>query len=203
MFIAPMDSPGLRVQPLIGISGTHHFNQVFFDEVRIPRENLIGEENRGWYQMATTLDFERSSIVGAADTRRSLEDLVEFCKAHRRDGRPLIADAAVRNKLADLAVELRVTRVLGYRLAAMAQAGKIPNSEASIAKVFAFESAKRLAHVGLEILGLYGPIQRGSRWAALEGQLARTVNEPCGTIAGGTSEIQRNIIAQRGLGLPR
>jgi alkylation response protein AidB-like acyl-CoA dehydrogenase len=203
MFLAPMDQAGLTVKPLVNIAGSHHFNQTFFDEMRLPADYLIGEENRGWYQMATTLDFERSSISGSAGARRGLEELVAFCRAHRRDGRPLIEHPAIRNKLAQMAVEINVARVLSYRVAALHENGKIPNQEASMAKLFATEAGQRMSHTGLEILGLYGPLRRGSPWSALAGRFAAGVLEPCGTIGGGSSEIQRNIISQRGLGLPR
>jgi alkylation response protein AidB-like acyl-CoA dehydrogenase len=203
MFIAPMDTPGLSIRPLVNSAGSHHFNQTYFDDMRLPKEYLVGEENRGWYQMATTLDFERSSIAGTGHTRRSLEELVAFCKVHKRDGRPLIADPAVRGRLAQMAVELAVARNLSYRVAAMQQAGKIPNQEASMAKLFASEVGQRYAHMALEIIGLYGPINEPARWTQGGRRFAGGVLQPCATIAGGTSEIQRNIIATRGLGLPR
>jgi alkylation response protein AidB-like acyl-CoA dehydrogenase len=187
----------------VNVNGSHHFNQTYFENMRIPREYLVGEENRGWYQMATTLDFERSSIGGSAGARRNLEELVEFCKEHRRDGRPLIEDPGVRNSLAQIGVELNVARMLAYRVAAMQQAGKIPNQEASMAKLFSSEVNQRLAHTAQEILGLYGPLRRESRWAPVLGRFASAALQPCSTVAGGSSEIQRNIIAQRGLGLPR
>src|SRR5262249_6030304 len=136
-------------------------------------------------------------------SRRNLEELVAFCKEHRRDGRPLIEDAIIRNKLAEIAVNLNVARVLSFRVAAMQQAGKIPNQEASMANLFNSESSQRRALTGQATPGLYGPLSRSSRWAPLAGRFANGVLSPCSTVAGGSSEIQRNIIAQRGLGLPR
>jgi alkylation response protein AidB-like acyl-CoA dehydrogenase len=200
MFLAPMDQPGLVVHPLVNTAGQKHFNQIFFEDMRIPKDYLIGEENRGWYQMATALDMERSNISGTAERRRDLEDLVDFCRSHRRNGRPLLADPLIRNHLAELAVELNVARMLSYRIGCMQQKGRIPNTEASMAKIFSNEVGGRLSHVGMEILGLYGPI-RDPRWEILKGRFAEGVLN-C-TAGGGTVEIQRNIIAQRGLGLPR
>lgn len=201
MFIAPMNTPGLSIKPLVNLNGSHHFNQTYFEEMRIPRDYLVGEVNRGWYQMATTLDFERSSISGNGGARRGLEELIQMCKEIKRDGRPLIEDPAIRAKLAQSATELNVARVLSYRVAAMQQAGKIPNQEASLAKLFTSETSQRFAHTAQEIYSLFGPLRRNPRWP-MSGHYGGVL-EPCITIAGGTSEIQRNIIAQRGLGLPR
>jgi len=196
----PMDAPGITIQPLINMAGEHGFNQVFFDNVRIPRDYLVGEVNRGWYQVAVALDFERSSISGVARAQRLLDDLVQFARQERvADGRP-----QVRARLAEMAIEVEVGRYLSYRVASMQQAGQIPNYEASVAKLYSSELDQRLARTGMELLGLYGQLHPRSKWARLKGRVERNyLLSVASTIGGGTSEIMRNVIAGRGLGLPR
>ncbi|HEU4759024.1 MAG TPA: acyl-CoA dehydrogenase family protein [Dehalococcoidia bacterium] len=201
MFIVPMDAPGISVRPLVNMAGMRGFNEVFFEDVRIPASYLVGTENQGWYQLAVSLDFERSSIAGAARARRWLEDLVAFAREHRWlvDGHP-----AVRHRLAETTLEVEVGRYLSYRVASLQQAGKIPNHEASVAKLYSSELGQRLARAGIDLLGLYGQLHPRSKYAYLKGRVERYYQVSVAeTIAGGTSEIQRGIIAMRGLGLPR
>jgi alkylation response protein AidB-like acyl-CoA dehydrogenase len=203
-FLTPMDAPGISVRPLINMAEEHVFNEIVFDNVRIPRKYLVGDENRGWYIGMTTLDFERSNISSAAQYRHTLEQLVEYVK---EQGGPATPDAdgdGVRLKLAELAVENEVGRYLSYRVASMQERGQIPNYESSAAKVYHSEYGQRLAGAGLNIMGLHGQLREGSKYARLRGRFARTYLTSVGmTIAAGTSEIMRGIIAQRGLGLSR
>ncbi len=203
--IAPMSSPGITVQPLINMTDRHGFNEVFFEDVRVPATNLVGEENRGWYVGAALLDFERSSIGNAAASRRGLDELVKYCREDSGDGRSLIGDPMVRNRLAEIAIETEMGRYLSYRVASMQARGEVPNMESSVAKVYNSELSQRLAGTGIQIMGLYGQVRPESkRWARLRGEFTMSYMMTLGiSIAGGTSEIMRNIIAQRGLGLPR
>ncbi len=201
MFILPMDTPGISVRPLINMAGMHGFNEVFFEDVRIPASYIVGQENNGWYQLAVALDFERSSVAGVARARRWWEDLVSFSKEHRSlvGARP-----EVRHRLAEIGVELEAGQNLCYRVASLQQAGKIPNYEASIAKLYSSELGLRLAGSGMEMLGLYGQLHPRSKYAHLKGRIERYYQlSVAETIGGGTSEIMRNIIAMRGLGLPK
>jgi len=204
-FIAPMQTAGISVQPLINMAGTHIFNEVFFEDVRVPATNLVGDENRGWYVGAALLDFERSNIASAAASRRSLEELVEYCREAGDDGKPLMADQMVRNRLADIAIETELGRFLSYRVATMQARGEVPNMEASVAKAYHSELSQRIAQAGVQIMGLYGQVRPQSRkWARLRGEFTTSYMMTLGmTIAGGTSEIMRNVIAWRGLDLPR
>jgi|FLYL01.1.fsa_nt_gi alkylation response protein AidB-like acyl-CoA dehydrogenase len=205
-FLTPMDAPGITVRPLINMANEHVFNEIIFENVRIPRKYLVGEENRGWYIGMTTLDFERSNISAAAQSRRRLEQLVEYVRDGAQAGGAAngAMKEGVRLKLAELAVENEVGRYLSYRVASMQERGQIPNYESSAAKVYHSEYGQRLARAGVNILGLYGQLEEGSKYARLRGRFARTYLTSVGsTIAAGTSEIQRNIIAQRGLGLSR
>lgn len=204
LFLVPMETPGITVRPLLNLAGSAGFNEVFFEGVRIPRDHLLGERDRGWYQMATTLDFERSAISGSAGARRILEELASYARSTKRHGRPLSDDPLIRSRFAQLVIEAEVARMLSYRVATLQSTGRIPNHEASAAKLFVTELSQRIATFGTHLLGLYGTVQRESRWAPLRGRIARlALLSTSATIAGGTSEIQRNVIATRGLGLPR
>jgi alkylation response protein AidB-like acyl-CoA dehydrogenase len=204
-FVTPMDAPGISVRPLVNMANEHVFNEIIFEDVRIPARYLVGEENRGWYIGMTTLDFERSNISSAATYRRSLETLVSYVRDHSNGSDDLGKNRKnVRRALADLAIENQVGRFLSYRVASMQDRGQIPNYESSAAKVYHSEFGQKLARLALGILGLYGPLHEDSRHTRLQGRFARTYMTSVGiTIAAGTSEIQRGIIAGRGLGLPR
>ena len=203
--IAPMSSPGITVQPLINMTDRHGFNEVFFEDVRVSAKGLVGEENRGWYVGAALLDFERSSIGNAAASRRSLDELVQYCREESGNGKPLIGETIVRNRLAEIAIETEMGRFLSYRVASIQARGEVPNMEASVAKVYNSELSQRLAGTGVEIMGLYGQVRPESKkWARLRGEFTMSYMMTLGiSIAGGTSDIMRNHIAQRGLGLPR
>ena len=203
-FLVDMKSPGITVRPLINMADQHGFNEVFFENVRVPRTGLLGEKNRGWYVAAATLDFERSAIANSARIRRSFEDLVRYCLETQHNGGRLIDLPNVRRPLAERAIELEVARMMSYRVVSMQQAGLVPNYEASIAKLFSGDLSQRVAWTGMGVLGLYGQLHPRSKWARLRGRFERAYLITVAiTIGGGTSEVQRNIIAMRGLGLPR
>jgi alkylation response protein AidB-like acyl-CoA dehydrogenase len=204
-FLLDMKTPGITVRPLINMANGEGFNEVFFENVRVPRSGLLGELNRGWYIATTTLDFERSSIGGTSQALRSLEDLTRFAKTESQgNGKRLWDKASVRNAIADLWIDLEMAQLLSYRVVSMQARGLVPNYEASIIKVFTSEYVQRQARIGAGIMGLYGQLWQGSPWEKLRSRFAKSYVTSVGSaIAGGTSEIQRNIIAQRGLGLPR
>jgi alkylation response protein AidB-like acyl-CoA dehydrogenase len=179
----------------------HGFNEVFFEDVRVPANSIVGQENNGWYQLAVALDFERSSVAGVARARRWWEDLMTFAREHR----PFVETRPeVRHRLAEIGLEIEAGQNLCYRVASLQQAGKIPNYEASIAKLYSSELGQRLARSGMELLGLYGQLHPKSKYVHLRGRIERYYQlSVAETIGGGTSEIMRNIIAIRGLGLPR
>ena len=205
-FLLDMKSPGITIQPLIQMTGQAGFSQVFFDNVRVPAKNMIGEVNRGWYVSTATLDFERSGIGRVIGGVRLLEEVAEYAKATsaRDDSAKTLFDVPhIRNELADIAIGFRVGRVLCYRVAWMQARGLVPNYEASMNKLFGTELNQRLARIGINSLGLAGQLS-GGPWAPLAGRIAQNYLQAVSlTIAAGTSEVNRNIIAQRGLGLPR
>jgi alkylation response protein AidB-like acyl-CoA dehydrogenase len=201
-FLIDMKSPGISYRPIEELTGRAGFYDTFFENVRVPRENLLGEENRGWYVATTTLGFERSGIQRIGAVRRWFDELV----GEMRNGKWEMgaASSSFRAKLAEHRIELEVGRWLAYRVAWMQDRGETPNHEASLSKAFATEIAQRFANTAVDALGLGGGLTQFSRRAPAEGRhnfmYLLTMHW---TISAGTSEIQRNIIAQRGLGLPR
>jgi hypothetical protein len=197
-FILDMNLPGVTVRPLTNLMGTGHFCEVFFEDVRIPKDCLIGEENRGWYTAAGTLDQERSSINRVVMSRSTLEALVETVR--RSD----LASMEVRFELADRTIDFEIGRWLCYRVAHMQSRGLSPNYEASISKVFGTELQRRIGTSGIRVLGMHGLLEPNSLQAPLKGRIERwALAGPSYTVAGGTSEVNRNVIATRGLDLPR
>ncbi len=192
-----MKTPGISIRPLINLAGRHGFNEVFFEDVRVPVRNVVGEINRGWYIGATTLDFERSSIGNSVGQRQVLERYIDHIKANK------LGNASVRNTFAELWVEAAAAKLLSYNVISIQAAGRVPNHEASIAKLYNSELGQRIARAAMSALGLQGNLTEPGR-APLSGRAAMTyMSSVAGTIAGGTSEVQRNVIATRGLGLPR
>ncbi len=204
-FVVDMKSPGIEVRGLTNMADTREFNEVFFDNVRVPKENIVGQENRGWYVGMTTLDFERSSVGSAVGMRQEVEDLIDYAVQYRKllisvlDMNPLL-----RLELADRLIEAEVGRMLSYRIASMQNRGLIPNYEASVVKVFSAELHQRIARTKMNVMGMYAQLMSGDEKAPHMGAWSHQYLRSVGyTIEAGTSEIQRNIIAQRGLGLSR
>ncbi len=199
MFMVDMKSPGVTVRPLVNIADRHGFNEVFFEDVRVPNNQVVGEVNRGWYHMAVALDFERSGIQAYAGGRRSVERLVELARetpelAQQRE--------AIRHQLADRWLEVQVGTFLAYRVATMQARGMVPNHEASASKLFGSEMSQRIARTGMNLLGMHSQLRDGTKHQ-VQDQATNYLQSASSTIAAGTSEIQRGIIAGRGLGLPR
>jgi alkylation response protein AidB-like acyl-CoA dehydrogenase len=203
-FLVDMKTPGITVKPLINIAGTKGFNELFFENVRVPKDALLGEKNQGWYMATTTLSYERTAIEAPSRAQRILNDLVRYAKLTKKNGRILAQDANVRQRLAQLAIEVDVARCLSYRVATSQARGDIPGPESPANKVFCSEMLQRIAQLGTQMMGLYSQLEFHTKWAPLTLKIPRLyLTSVSGTIAGGTSEIQRNIIAERGLGLPR
>jgi alkylation response protein AidB-like acyl-CoA dehydrogenase len=193
-----LKSPGVTIRPLYDMTGEHHFNEVFFEDVRVPANRRVGEENRGWYILAEHLDFERSGIERLVDLEHLFRSVMDFAKEESLAGR---LNPAVRSKLAELKIEVEVGRLMCYRVAYLQSIGRVPNYEASMAKAYGTEWSQRMMRAAMELVGLNGG---GAAPGTLASQVQKLyLNSVSRTIAGGTSEIQRNIIATRGLGLPR
>jgi 3-oxocholest-4-en-26-oyl-CoA dehydrogenase alpha subunit len=205
-FMLDMKTPGISIRPIEQMHGARGFNETFFEDVRVPAKNRLGEEHRGWYVSTTTLDFERSGVHRAAGVERAFEPFLQHARQPDGAGEgPRVADNAVaRLALADTAVEVEIGRLFGYRVAWMQGKGLVPNYEASMSKAFNTELSQRNARRAINALGLYGGLRPGNPRAPLDGRYCISyMSTVSSTIAAGTSEIQRNIIATRGLGLPR
>ncbi|OGW16845.1 MAG: hypothetical protein A3G93_08695 [Nitrospinae bacterium RIFCSPLOWO2_12_FULL_45_22] len=204
-FLVDLKSPGITMRPLINMLGAHSFNEIYLDEVRVPKANMLGKKNEAWKIMMATLNFERGTLASmAGQARRALDELIACAKEMRHNGQPLAQDPMVRHKLAELAIEVQVARLLTYRVIWMQGKRLFPSYEASLAKTFGDELNFRIARIGMDILGLYGQLAKGSKWAPLAGWTASAYQGTLGSLfAGGTPEIQRNVISNIGLGLPR
>jgi alkylation response protein AidB-like acyl-CoA dehydrogenase len=205
MLLMDMKSPGIQIQPLVNMAGDHRFNQEFFDNVRVPVKNRVGEENRGWYVGATLLDFERSGIGASISMRHQVNDLIAFATEAAKSGTvPVRLSDNIKAELAERAIEADVCKLISYRLISMQKRGQVPNYEASMNKNFRSELSQRLAQTGMKVIGMYGNVYDDGPLAAMKGRLSRAyLTTVSATIAAGTAEINRNVIATRGLGLPR
>ena len=202
LFIAPAKTPGISFRPLPYISG-EMAAQTFFDDVRLPASALIGQENQGWYHAMTTLDYERSGLSRYGGVRRTFDDFVAFCRCTKRKGKTLVEYPVVRHRLAEIRVGMEAWRLLCWKVAWLQSTGSVPNAEASIAFLHGTEERLRFAQAAMQILGLYGTLRHGSGWAPMMGAIEGIHRESMHLHGAGTNEIHRNIIAQRGLGLPR
>ena len=197
-FIIPADVPGITRIPMIDITGTEAWNDVFFDGARVPKKCLIGEKNRGFLQALHQLDYERSGMERLMGNYPLFAAVMQFAKENKLSQEPVI-----RNKLAQLQIEFEVGRLLIYRVALVMDEGRAPNREASMSKAYSTAFEQRLANVAMEVLGPYGQLVSGSKLAPIRGLAAHSYLGSKGySLQAGTSEILKNILATRGLGLP-
>ncbi|MBT3555850.1 MAG: acyl-CoA dehydrogenase [Chloroflexi bacterium] len=204
LVMVDMKSTGIEVLPIVNMAGVHSFNQVVFDNVRVPKSNLVGDPNDGWRAGMTVLNFERSGIDYAAWARAALEEIVDYVNSDEAAVTSAKTDPTVRIKLAELHMEVEAARLMCYDVSYRQGKGQIPASEASMSKVAASEVYLKVLDYGVEILGMYGVLEPGSSQAKLQGRFFKMrLFYTSGPILAGTNEIQKNIIAQRGLGLPR
>ena len=203
--IMDMTTPGISVRPIISMGWEHATNETFYEDVRIPAENVVGEVNRGWYVAMTLLDFERSSIGGAIQQRRAVRSLIEYMHSDGGQERSQGRTALIRERVADRWIECEVMYNFSLRIASMQAAGAIPNYEASTGKIYGSELGQRVANTGMKAFGLYANIwDREDARTPMDARFTQEyIHTVVHSIFGGSNEIQRNIIATRGLGLPR
>ena len=197
-----MKSRGVEVHPLVTASGHHHFNQVFFEDVQVPKANLVGPKNQGWKVAMTTLSYERGASGGGYDSQ--IRGLVDLAHRHQIEGRPAWQQDWVRQLIAQLAIESKAAKYTRLRSLTRQLKGQPPGPEGSMLKLFGSEMGLRIAFLASEMLGPYA--QMAQPMPALEDAPRwqnRVINSRQYTIAGGTSEIQRNIIGERTLKLPK
>jgi alkylation response protein AidB-like acyl-CoA dehydrogenase len=199
-----MKSPGITVRPLVQMTGDAGFNEVFFEDVRVPRANLVGTMNDGWTVANSTLVHERNMLGSTARTQQILQMLVRLARTQRRNGRPASEDPVVRQRLAALAIRVETMKLEAYRQLTAAVRGRSPGIAAAVNKLVATELNHDLARAALDILGSYGPLDRHDARVRDRGVWPHDFMFTLGlVIGGGTSQIQKNIIAERGLGMPR
>jgi alkylation response protein AidB-like acyl-CoA dehydrogenase len=197
-FIIPADLPGINRIPMIDITGTEAWNDVFFDEVRVPKKCLIGEKNRGFLQALQQLDYERSGMERLMGNYPLFDAIAQFTKENK-----LSQKSVIRNKLAQLRIEFEVGRLLIYRVALVMDEGRAPNREAAMSKAYSTAFEQRLAKAAMEILGPYGQLLSDSKLAPIRGLAVHSYLASKGySLQAGTSEILKNVLATRGLGLP-
>ena len=203
LLIDDIHTAGLSVRPLVNMSWKHGFNETFFENVRVP-VNIVGEENRGWYVGMTLLDYERSNISGAIASRKELDRLISYLHSDEGQERTYMRPG-VRTAITDRYIESEVGFNFSFRIVSMQASGLIPNYEASTSKLFMSELVQTTARTATRALGLHANVwAEDSKWTPMHAYFThRYVTTIPNTIGGGTSEIQRNIIATRGLGLPR
>jgi alkylation response protein AidB-like acyl-CoA dehydrogenase len=203
-FVLDMNTPGIDIRPIVDMSGRHYLNETFFTDVRVPADQMLGDENRGWYVGATLLDFERSGVNYPAIARRTVEQLTEWAKDTHHGVRPW-DNPRVQHQLAERFIETEINRLISYRVVWMQSQELIPNYEASMSKLFGTELNQRVYNTGINLMGLPAlRVDPADPHAPLKAKLALQYMQTVPyTIFAGTSEIQRNIMATRGLGLPR
>lgn len=205
-FLVDVRLPGVTVNPIIDMAGAKSFNEIFLEDVRVHKKYLLGQENRGLPLVFEALEGDRfwGRCLRHAGSKKDLEELVEYVNDARYDGHRLKDNQVIRDTLAELAVELEVSRMINYKAAWLLNKGASISWESSVVKVFADEMGQRLAHVALQILGPEVQLGEDSKWTKLRKRFTFLYKFNRGlSLAGGTSEIQRMTIATRGLSLPR
>jgi alkylation response protein AidB-like acyl-CoA dehydrogenase len=204
MFLVDMRTPGVTVRPIASMAGKSEFSEIFFDDAIIPVADRLGDEDAGWNLVGEGLAFERIGIARYARANRVLEHLVQYARDTVVDGRPLAEDPALRARLATLATRIEAAKLLNYGAISIQAAGEVPAIEASIARIHNTQVEQLAGQVGLEVLGAQGLLLEDDPFGLLDGEMQRQWLESIPvTVAAGSTEVQKNIIAQRGLGLPR
>lgn len=201
MFILPLDTKGLTIRPIYTMAGVRT-NEVFFDDVRIPADSLVGEQDRGWYTLTNALDFERVSLAPTGALARQFDRTLDYLKQERQTQ---LADGGTRQRLAEAKIDLHILRALNIVNASIIANGETPTMEASMTKIWSSELRYRLSSMNMDLLGRYGGLHNDDDGLApVAGQNEQTYRgSPILRFGGGTNEVQRSIIAHRGLGLPR
>jgi alkylation response protein AidB-like acyl-CoA dehydrogenase len=199
-----MKTPGITVRPLIQMTGDPGFNEVFFEDVRVPRKNLVGEMNQGWLVANATLAHERNMLGATTRTQQMFNSVLRLAQARERYGKPASEDPVIRQRLADLMIRVEAMKYHSFRQLTDNIKGRSPGIGASINKLVSTELNHDLCALALEVLGSYGPLARDSKHVEDRGIWPFEFMFTLGmVIGGGTSQIQKNIISERGLGMPR
>lgn len=205
-FLVDMASPGFTVRPLRQMSGDSEFSEIFLDGVEVPEGNVLGREHGGWEVAITTLMFERGprTLTRQLILRQGLTELLELARRPTRAGPPPARDPLVRQRLAQLYIDAETLRCANLRVLTQLVKGEPAGPAGSASKLFFSETWQKVAELGLELQGAYAALGEGSEWAVDDGRWQyRALRSRGNTIQGGTSEVMRNILAERVLGLPK
>jgi hypothetical protein len=199
-FILDMKLPGVTVRPLINMAGEHSFNEVFFDNVKVPKNCMVGEKNKGFYQIMAQMGFERAGIERLMQNYTIFEYLKEYVRSTKRNGKVLFEDPLIRSTVAQLEIEFNAGRLLCYMVAWTVDQGKMPDYEAALCKAFCTQFEQRITDSLTRIVGPQSTLMPGSKHALFAGEVARNyLWLPSYTLQGGSTEILKNIVARRGL----
>ncbi len=199
-----MRSPGVTVRPLVQMTGDPGFNEVFFEDVRVPRANLVGQLHDGWTVANSTLLHERNMLASTTRTQQILDNLLRLARTQQRNGKPASKDPIIRQRLADLAIKVETMKLESYRQLTDALRKRPPGINASVNKLVTCEINHQLARAAIELMGDYGWLGKKDARVRDAGVWPNDYMFALGLIiGGGTAQVQKNIIAERGLGLPR
>jgi alkylation response protein AidB-like acyl-CoA dehydrogenase len=202
-FIIDCAVPGITVRPIVDITGIEAWGEIFFDNVHVRKKHLIGEKNRGFYQILKQLDYERSGMEWLMGNYPLFDAIIKFSKETKRNGKLICEDPIIRSRLVQLQVGFEVGRMLIYRTTQVMGKGEAPNIEAAIAKLFCTTWEQNLASIATDILGLYGQLWKESKYAPMMGMAAHSFLGSKGySLQAGTNEILKGVVATRGLGMP-
>jgi alkylation response protein AidB-like acyl-CoA dehydrogenase len=203
LFAFPADTPGVTLVPLPCMGGYSTID-VYFDDVRVPKEAMVGEENRGFYHVMQTFEFERSNTAGATSAKRDLQEFIQFCRETKRNGKPLIEEPQIRKALAQIAVDIEVQRLAAWRTAwRFGERERLGPLDFDLTGYFSRQFGVPHPVKYMEILGLYGQLRMGSKWAHLAGWVERRWQITRSMHYAGTTEAIKIVLAGRVLRLPR
>jgi alkylation response protein AidB-like acyl-CoA dehydrogenase len=196
-------TPGITVEPIKTMANLQ-LNHEFFENVRVPKESLIGQENKGAEYLFMQLAHERVMLVPHSFSLRAIRDAARWASQTKFNGKTVLDQPWVRGRLVDMALESEVLKLLNYRVAWMLTRGELPMVESSMIKVFGSEHIRRATDVALQVMGLYGQLETGSKWVPARGRPEHVYRmQVLLTFGGGTNEVLRDMMAMMGLGLPR
>ena len=204
MFVVPNGTPGMDIRPIRSLTGEVYHHEVFLDDVRVPADLMLGPAGEGFQALLNGLDADRfwGRFYKAPALERVVRQLVDYANTTLVAGAPLAHDPVVRRRLAAIAADIAALRLIFYRTGCLIRDGAPLTYETAMAKVYADETGQKLARLGMDLLGVWGPLRAGSPWAKLGGQISHLYLTTLGhTIAGGTAEVLRTSVAVRGLGL--
>ncbi len=203
LFVVDQNAPGIDIRPMICMSG-EQTNEVYYEDVRVPKSRMVGEVNKGFYYVMEALGSERNQVFVPSRLRPILNHIITYAKNTEFNGKPLSEDPTTRAQIAEAAMEIEVAEMLAGHSRWMELTEQKMSHEPELCKVFTSELQQRIANMGMDVLGMYSQLEEGSKHAPEDGRIEwHWLHSFVCTLGGGTSEIGRNIIATRGLGLPR